>query len=74
MTNELLSSLSILHVHIKDKDFNVDKVTLSFRTKMEAPRLVLETFRYQLKEERFKSFSLISRSILNQPVNCRNMY
>ena len=41
MTNELLSSLSILHVHIKDKDFNVDKVTLSFRTKMEAPRLVL---------------------------------
>ena len=37
-TNELLSSLSILHVHIKDKDVNVDKVTLNLRTKMEAPQ------------------------------------
>ena len=34
MINELLSFLSILHVHIKEKDVNVDKVTLNLRTKV----------------------------------------
>ena len=53
--------------------------SLNLRNKLkgEAPRLVLVNIPIQLKEERqerFKSFFLILRSILNKPVNCQYMY
>ena len=53
MTDERLSSLSILHI------YNVVNVTKFYATKGEAPRLVFVNIPIQLKEERrerFKSF------------------
>ena len=50
-------SLAILHIR-KHKDVNVDNVITKFaQQKGRRIALCLLTFQYQLKEERFQSFS-----------------
>ena len=51
-------SLAILHIR-KHKDVNVDNVITKFaQQKGRRLALCLLTFQYELKEERFQSFSL----------------